>query len=118
MAILTLGGADMPAPAVMTVATESSRLSIKRTLDGSGAVSRAGTHRVLTLQWQYLENAALSALLQAALADPVTSVTYPDPQTGQTRQMNACCTEHTAGLMRMRGDTPVWTQVRLTLTEV
>lgn len=107
----------MPAPSALQVRLVPTRLSVRRTLDGSACASSAGVHRVVTCQWQYLQREETALLLSAALSGPALSVTYPDPQTGQTRQMTACCTDHSVGLWRMREGVPVWTQVHLELTE-
>ncbi len=118
MAMLKINGADMPVPASLTVRLEDSRFSLRRTLDGAACVSRAGTYRTLSCQWQYLTQTEMARLLQAVSGDAALAVSYPDPATGQTRAMTACCTERSMGLMRMRSGSPVWTQARLTLTEV
>ncbi len=118
MTMLKISGAAMPAPASLTVRLEDSRFSLRRTLDGAASVSRAGVYRVVVCQWQYLTEADMALLLQAVSENAVMIVSYPDPATGQTRDMTACCTERSMGLMRRRSDGLVWTQVRVTFTEV
>lgn len=118
MALLKINGADMPAPSSLSVRIDNVPQSLRRTLDGTACVSRAAVRRTLTCLWSYLSAENLAALLNAVSAQAQFSLSYPDPATGSARQMTACCTDRSIGLSRVSNGVPVWTQVRLTLTEV
>ena len=118
MALIQINQADMPAPSSLTVRLTDVRQSVRRALDGTACVSRAGVQRVITCAWNYLTRPQLTLLLAAATQHASFLFSYPDPATGEARQMTAVCSDRSVGLLRNGSNGPVWTNVRLTLNEV
>lgn len=118
MAILQINGADMPAPTTLSIRLEDVSPGVKRALSGAAQVSRAGVKRRVEAYWAYLPPGDLEKLLTAcAMGEALFTLTYPDPVTGEARQMTAYSAERVVGLNRMNGASPVWTGVRVTFME-
>lgn len=118
MSLIQINHADMPAPSSLSVRLADTAQSVRRSLDGTACVSRAGVHRVVTCAWNFLTNADITRLLAAATEHAAFLFTYPDPATGETRMMNAVCTDRSVGLLHNYRGGPAWTNIRLTMTEV
>lgn len=118
MALLAINGADMPAPTTLHVSLEDQAFSSKRALDGAALVTRAAVKRRVEAYWAYLPETDLQTLLTAAaMGSALFTLSYPDPVTGDTRQMTAYSLNRSVGLMQMRGGAPVWTGVRIAFME-
>ena len=89
--------------------------NISRSASGRAVLDRTAVKRRLELTWAYLSGEDLAALLDAA--GGFFEVCYPDPQTGQARTMQCCCSEKATGILRMRDGAPVWTDVKMTWME-
>ena len=117
MAILTLNGADMPTPTSLTVHLEDAGFTAQRALSGNALVTRAAVKRRIEIYWAYLTPSHIRLLLSAAAQDEELSLSYPDPLTGDIRQMNAYSAARRVEMKRMRSDGPVWTGVQMTFIE-
>lgn len=117
MSLLTIDGVSMPVPTRLTVQLEDARLSARQTLSGAMHISRAALKRSVTVFWAYLPKEELSLLLSAVTQAPLFSLSFPDPLTGETLQIQAYSRSRQVGLERMRGDVPVWTNVEVTFAE-
>ena len=67
MAMLTLNGAALPDPSVLSVELQDALLSARRTLSGAASVSRAAVKRRVRCYWAYMPAAQLAAMLSALL---------------------------------------------------
>ena len=83
MAILTIGGKEMPAPSEMSVEMQEIGSSGERSASGRLVADRVAVKRRLKLKWAALAGDAAKALLSAA--DGFFTATYPDPATGAAR---------------------------------
>ena len=117
MAIFTLNGVSMPAPTTMSMHLEDAVFSARRALSGEALVSRAALKRRIDAYWAYLSPENLRLLLENAAQDTPCTLTYPDPITGDMRQMTAYSTARRVDMKRMQGASPVWTGVQMTFTE-
>ena len=116
MAMIRIGGAEMPSPSELKVEIFDVGVQDERTADGGLAVDRIAVKRRLNLAWAHMTPAQLGALLKL-VAQPLFEVTYPDPETASSRMMQCTCTGRTAGVLLIRSGSPIWTDIRLTLLE-
>ena len=117
MAILTVNGANLPAPATLSVYLEEAGGSAQRAINGTLLVSRAAVKRRIEAYWAYVAPDSLQTMLENALKTAPVPVSYPDPVTGQTQHMQAHCTLQRMDMKRLQGAAPVWTGVQMTFTE-
>lgn len=117
LAILTVNGAEIPAPATLSVYMEDAGGVTQRSVSGALLVSRAAVKRRIEAYWAYLTGEKLRLLLESALQTTPVTVAYPDPVTGQTQQMPAHCTLNRMDMKRFQGENPVWTGIQMTFTE-
>lgn len=115
MAILTIGGKEMPAPSEMSVEMQEIGSTGERSASGRLVADRVAVKRRLKLKWAALAGDAAKALLSAA--DGFFTATYPDPATGETRSTTFCATARSMGAMRLNGQNAVWTNVQMEWTE-
>lgn len=115
--MLTVNGAALPAPSAMKVSLFNVVTQAARTASGCAVVDRIGVKRKLELKWTHLNAAGMQSLLAATGSDTFFSAVYPDPATGAARTMQCYCEERKAGVLRMDGGSPVWTNIELTLVE-
>ena len=116
MSLLTLNGASLPDPTALTVEIADALSSVRRTLSGTACVTRAGIKRRVRIRWAAMTPQNLTALLTILCGDAVVTLGYPDPVTGEGREMRAYCEKRSVGLYR-GGKDPVWTAVEITLQE-
>jgi len=117
MAILTLNGAEMPAPATLNIHMEDAGAAVQRALSGKALYERAALKRRIEAYWAYLTNDEMQLLLRHAAQDTPCLMTFPDPLTGETLALNAYSVTRRMELKRMRGSHPVWTGVHVTFVE-
>lgn len=109
--------AALPDPSALSVELQDALLSARRTLSGAASVSRAAVKRRVRCFWAYMPAAQLAAMLSALAGSAVTTLSYPDPLTGQSRAMQAYCGERSVGLARQSGGETVWTGVEIIFME-
>ena len=117
MAVLRVNGVDMPAPSTMKINIFDVSASADRSASGIAVIDRVGTKRKLEMTWAHLTPAQLSALLTAVGEKLFFTAEYPDPQTGGMRSMNCYCGDRATGILRMDGNSPVWTDVEMNWIE-
>lgn len=118
MAILAINGVDMPAPSTLSVRFEDSNGAVRYSIGGAAQVTRSGVKRRVDAYWAYLPVAQVQQLLTAAaMGSALFTLTYPDPVTGEARQMTAYSAERSVGLHQMNGAEPVWTGIRVVFME-
>ena len=117
MAMLKIGGADMPAPSSMKIALFDVSSGQERSASGEIIMDRVAVKRKLDLSWAFLSGAELARLLNAVTDSAFFEAAYPDPATGEMRSMICCCGEKTTGVLRMEGGEALWTNVEMTWTE-
>ena len=110
-----INGVEIAAPGSLRVEIAENASAEDRNLLGETVLDVFGAKRALTLSWAYLPEEALSALLSAA-EDGFFPVEYPDPD-GTLREIVCRFGKRRAGLKRMRGGRPVWTDVEMELME-
>ena len=116
MAFLKINGADAPSPSEMKVSVFDVSSSETRSASGALVVDRIAVKRKLELRWAVLAPAQLGGLL-GQVADAFFSVEYPDPVTAAARSMECFCGNCAAGVLRIQGGEPVWTDVKMEWVE-
>lgn len=114
--MLEINGAAVPAPSSMKLTLYDVGATETRNAAGGIVVDRMGVKRKLDLKWNYLDASALAALMEQMGTGVFFSVRYPDVQSGM-RQMECCCSEKSAGMLRMRNGVPEWVDVQMCWTE-
>lgn len=115
--MLTIDQFIPPAPSSLSVQVEDARFSAQQTLSGATHISRADIKRRVSIRWAYMTQESLKLLLQAVTAQPLVSLTFPDPMTGDMKTISAYSLDRRVGLYRMQGNTSVWTDVEMTFME-
>lgn len=111
MAILTIGGQAMPAPAELRVEMIEVGSGGERSASGRLVADRVAVKRKLKLKWSALSGEALAKLLSAA--DGFFTAAYPDPATGESRSATFYANARAMGAMRLDGETAVWSDVSM-----
>ena len=117
MAVLTVNGADMPAPSALKISIFDVSSTADRNASGYVVIDRVGTKRKLEMRWAHLTAEQLSLLLTAVGENVFFTAGYPDPQTGGQRSMICYCGDRATGVLRMEGGMPVWTDVEMNWIE-
>lgn len=112
MAVLTVNGAAIPAPSEMNVSIFEVGSGEQRSASGNLVADVTAVKRRLSLRWAHLSPLELGGLLGNTAA-ALFEVSYPDPLTAATRTMTCRCGESTAGVLQIRADQPVWTDVKM-----
>ena len=87
----------------------------RRSVSGRLVEDVTAVKRRLHLKWAVLDTKHMGALL-GAVAEPFFTVTCPDPAEG-SRTMVCRCGGRAAGVLKMVGGEPVWTDVGMVWTE-
>lgn len=112
MAVLTVNGAAIPAPSEMNVSIFEVGSGDVRSASGNLVADVTAVKRRISLRWAHLTPVELGGLL-GQLSAALFEVSYPDPLTAASRTMICRCSESTAGVLKIVGDQPVWTDVRM-----
>lgn len=115
MSVLVVNGAAMATPSELKVELMDVGSDGQRSASGSLVVDRVAVKRRLRLKWPLLGTAEMGALL-GAVGGSFFTVTCPDPEQG-TRTMTCRCGERAAGVLRMLGGEPVWTDIEMVWEE-
>lgn len=113
MAVLTVNGVEMPSPSSMKVEIFDVGSFGERSASGRLVSDRIAVKRKLALKWACLTPEQLGRLLGAVGQAAFFEVGYPDPETGGAGSMVCACSERTAGVLMIRDDRPVWTDVEM-----
>lgn len=115
MALISIGGVDIPAPSDLQVGIMDLSKA-DRNANGTMIIERIATKRKLELSWNYLSRTDLALILQTVSA--VTfSVTYPDPQTNTNRTATFYCGDRSAGFLDFVNNVPRYRDVKFSLIE-
>lgn len=106
-----------PAPSSLHVQVDDARFSAQQTLSGLTHVSRAAVKRRVSLRWAYMAPDKLQTLLEIVTAQPLVSLTFPDPLTGSDATLACYSLDRRVGLQRIKDGAPVWTDVEMTFVE-
>ena len=112
MAILTVGGAAMPSPSEMKVAVFEIGSGEVRSASGALVKDVSAVKQRLSLRWAHLTPVELGNLL-GAVSGAFFEAEYPDPVTAAARTAVFRAGECSAGVLRMVGGEPVWTDVSM-----
>jgi hypothetical protein len=115
MALINIGGADLPAPASYNV-TITDLTKNDRNAAGTMIIERIATKRQIALGWNYLTGDEYSLILDA-VSDVFFSVAYFDPQNNTTQTGTFYCSDRQAGMIQFTNGVPSWSNVSFTLTE-
>ncbi|MGI6239180.1 MAG: hypothetical protein ACOYI5_06090 [Christensenellales bacterium] len=110
MAIVYIDGAAMPAPSGISVALEDIGDDAGRNALGEKVVDRIAVKRVIELEWAHLTSQQLAVLMTAA-AGIFFAARYPDPATGEMRDMQCRAAERRARVHRADGLRPEWAEI-------
>ena len=117
MAMLTMGGVNLPAPSALNISLIDVSAQAERTASGLAVIDRIADKRRIHLKWALMTASQMRSLLTASGSGAFFSVTYPDPVTAASRTATVFVESRAAGILRMIDGSPVWTDVEITLTE-
>lgn len=112
MAMLTINGAEMPSPSRLEAELIEIGSFGERTASGRLVADRIAVKRRLKLKWPRLTPAQMGLLLGAVGGDAF-EVVCPDSATGGMGAMTCRCCARSAGVLMVREDGPVWTDVEM-----
>jgi hypothetical protein len=115
MALINIGGTDLPAPASYNV-TITDITKNDRNAAGTMIIERIATKRQIALGWSYLTGDDYSTILNA-VSNVFIMVTYFDPQNNTTQTGTFYCSDRQAGMIQFTNGVPSWSNVSFTLTE-
>ena len=111
MAVLTVNGAAVKSPSELKVSVFEVGSGELRSASGALVKDVVAKKRRLSLRWAHLAPSELGALLRQVGGAQFSAV-YPDPEDG-LRTAQFCCGEASAGVLRVDGGSPVWTDVQM-----
>ena len=117
MAMLTMGGVNLPAPSALKISLIDVSAQAERTASGLAVIDRIGIKRRFNLKWTRMSALQLQTLSDAIGTDTFFSMSFPDPITGTASTVTCFLESGNAGILRMVNGSPVWTDVEMTLTE-
>jgi hypothetical protein len=115
MALVNIGGVDLPAPASYNV-TITDITKNDRNAAGTMIIERIATKRAIQLGWNYLSGDDYSNVLNA-VTNVFFTVTYFDPQNNTNQTGTFYCSDRQAGMIQFTNGVPSWSNVQFTLTE-
>jgi hypothetical protein len=115
MALINVGGTDLPAPSDFNVGIQDISKA-DRNANGDMIIERIATKRKLELSWSYLTKSQLSTVL-SAVSPVLFTVIYPDPQTGATRTGTFYSGDRNCGMLRFINGVPEYKDVKFNLIE-
>lgn len=113
MAMLTIGGAAMPAPVKLTVSIEEIGDDSARNVLGQRLVDRLAVKRELELEWTHLSAAQAAALMAAVTQTVFFTAVYPDPETGAPRTAVCRATQRKTDVTRVENGSVCWADVSM-----
>jgi hypothetical protein len=115
MALITIGGVNLPTPTEYQVGIMDLSKA-ERNVRGEMIIERIATKRKIELGWSYLTGAQYSQILNAV--DPVFfSVTYFDPKSNGTKTGTFYCGDRQAPMMWFKNNVASWKDVKFSLIE-
>lgn len=97
MALLNIGGVDMPAPTELTISVNDISKA-DRNANGTMVLERIATKQKLQLKWSYISDVDLKTVLNA-ISPTMYQVTYTNPLTNTSQSKQMYCGDRTAGVM-------------------
>ncbi len=97
MALLNIGGVDMPAPTELTVSVQDISKA-DRNANGTMVLERIATKQKLSIKWAYISDVDLKTVLNA-ISPTMYQVTYTNPLTNVTESRQMYCGDRTAGVL-------------------
>lgn len=115
MALLNIGGVDMPTPSDLTFGVVDIDKA-ERNANGFMILERIATKRKLDMSWLYLSPTQLSTLLNAVSGVSFT-VIYMDPVTNANRTASFYCGDRTVGVIDFQGGVPRYKDCKFSIIE-
>lgn len=115
MALLNIGGVDMPTPSDFIVGVMDISKA-ERNANGTMIMERIATKRKLDLTWLYLTPAQLSTLLNAVSGVAFT-VIYMDPVLNANRTGTFYCGDRSVGMIDFQNGVPRYKDIKFPLIE-
>jgi hypothetical protein len=109
MALVNIGGVDLPAPASYNV-TITDITKNDRNAAGTMIIERIATKRAIQLGWNYLSGDDYSNVLNA-VTNVFFTVTYFDPQNNTNQTGTFYCSDRQAGMIQFTNGVPSWSNV-------
>lgn len=115
MALITVGGVDLPAPSDFNVGVQDISKA-DRNARGTMIMERIATKQKLELSWNYLSRVQLSQVLTAVQPVFVT-VTYIDPVTNVSKTGTFYAGDRSLGMLDFKNSVPRYKDVKFNLIE-
>lgn len=115
LALLTIGGVDMPTPTEMNI-SYMDLSKAERNANGLMIIERVATKRKLEIKYSYLTSANLSKLLNA-VAPTFYNVTFLDVKTGAYQTASMYCGDRSVGWLDFIDSVPRYKDLSFDLIE-
>ncbi|MFJ5713111.1 DUF6711 family protein [Neobacillus sp. NPDC093127] len=115
MALISIGGVDLPTPTDLDVGIMDLSKA-ERNANGTMIIERIATKRKLGISYAFLTRSELSQVL-GAVSPVFFSVTYLDPQTNNYRTGQFYCGDRNVGMMDFINSVPRYKDIKFDLIE-
>lgn len=117
MAIMLIGGVEMPPPKSMDI--QYTRIGKTETnAAGNTIMDLLAVKRKITLVWAHLTPSQAADVVTAVNAGPFVDVTVTEPETQETDTGEYRCTKEALSSMRYESDAPIgYRDIEIELTE-
>lgn len=115
MALINIGGVDLPTPTDFEVGIMDISKA-ERNANGTMIIERVTTKRKLALKYSYLTASELASVLNL-VAPTFFNVTYLDPQTNSNRTASFYCGDRSVGMIDFIDSVPRYKDVSFDLIE-
>lgn len=115
MALISIGGVDLPTPSDYGVGVQDISKA-ERNAQGNMIIERITTKRTVEISYSYLSAGDLSTILQA-VSPTFFNLTYLDPVTNSNRTASFYCGDRSMGMISFISDVPRYKDLKFTLIE-
>lgn len=116
MALLNIGGVDMPAPTELTVSVQDISKA-DRNANGTMVLERIATKQKLQLKWSFISDTDLKTVLNA-VSPTMYNVTYIDPVTNSYESKQMYCGDRSVGYIQFINNTVYYKDFAFDLIEI
>ncbi|MEH7503293.1 DUF6711 family protein [Neobacillus drentensis] len=115
MALISVGGVDLPTPSDYGVGVQDISKAERNAL-GNMLIERITTKRTVDISYSYLDASDLSTILQA-VSPTFFNLTYLDPVTNSNRTASFYCGDRSMGMISFINNVPRYKDLKFTLIE-
>lgn len=116
MALLNIGGVNMPTPTELTVSVQDISKA-DRNANGSMVLERIATKQKLACKWSCISDLDLSKIL-LAISPTTYNITYVDPVTNSWVTKNMYCGDRSAAYINFQNNTALYKDFSVDFIEI